>query len=227
MNICVAGWYFHDRCYRALMEVKDKYNVVVISHNTDKIPIRWLQFHCFGAPNVGLEFGAYDFFIKMVWPKFKEDTLFMHDDVSIDNISVFDSISKLDLDQAYIFRSKQEEVNNGGKHGRAIYMSTKLITFLLQWNRTNRHSASMEDPHNPGNLLPALGEYNGIWYDPNNYGHNSGKPPVGVRHYNEAIWNFHREMGRIRDNKAGNEPMNVVNRIFYPEFRCAKRGIER
>jgi hypothetical protein len=250
MDICIVGWYLYDDLYKILKEVNKKYHVTIISHkgneiktedkddsslNVDSIASEAKEFlksceldYCI-VDNIGLEFGAYDYFLKNCWNK-ESNVLFMHDDVKITDINVFDRIALLgdkNIDQSYIFKNKAEEINNGGKHGRAIFMSAKLLNFMLNYSFTTEESVDHEDNHNKGTILKGTGEYTGFWYDPNNYGHTTGKPSVGVRHYNEMIYTFHRTMGRVRDRRYGNEKMSVVNRDYYPELDCARRGIFR
>jgi len=244
MNICVVGWYFYEDLYKVLKEVDKKHKVTIISHKPVKYNVELISSEDEDVKflkstglkykiilNVGLEFGAYDYYLKNCWNK-KSNVLFMHDDVDIKDINVFDKIeeetNKLNIDQAYLFKNIAEEVNNGGKHGRCIFMSAKLLNFMLNYKfKTEESEDHVDNHHNKGTILKGTGEYTGFWFDPNNLGHTSGKPPVGVRHYNEMIYTFHRTMGRIRDKRYGNEPMNVVKRLYYPDLDCARRGTFR
>jgi hypothetical protein len=231
MNICVVGWYLYDDLYKILREVNKIHKVSIISHKYEPDKLQSFNVDYVIKENVGLEFGAYDYYLKKYWNK-KSNVLFMHDDVHITDINVFDRIEKemteKGIDQSYLFKNKEEENNNGGKHGRSIFMSAKLLNFMLNYKfKTEESEDHVDIHHNKGTILKGTGEYTGFWFDPNNNGHTTGKPPVGVRHYNEMIYTFHRTMGRIRDKRYGNEPMNVVNRDFYPELDCARRGIFR
>ena len=231
MNICVVGWYFYEELYKTLKDVNKAHEVFIVSHKDDIPKPILFDLQYVVKENVGLEFGAYDYFLKNCWDK-KSDVLFMHDDIKILDPNVFDKIEeetmRFKIDQAYLFKNKAEEVNNGGKHGRSIFMSSKLLNFMLNYKfKTEESEDHLDIHHNKGVVLKGTGEYTGFWYDPCNLGHTTGKPPVGVRHYNEMIYTFHRTMGRIRDKRYGNEPMNVVNRLFYPEIDCARRGAFR
>jgi len=224
LKICVVGWSLYEDFYKILKD--SKYSVMIISHNSDEEKVSALGLPYRMKENIGLEFGAYDFYLKNIWDG-KSNVLFTHDDTQIIDILVLDRIADLDnrgYDQAYLFKNKNEEVNNGGKHGRAIYMSAKLLSFILGYECTCSQSKECSDRHNPGTVLPGLGKHTGFWFDPYNKGHVSGKPPVGVRHYNEMIYHFHKYMGWVRDKKLGNESMNVVNRVYFPEYDCARRG---
>ena len=227
MKLCIVGWYFYESLYDSLKEVNEKYEVMIISHKNEKEILESLDLPYVIIDNIGLEFGCYDYYLKNYWDG-ESDILFMHDDAQISDIQVFDRIPALkddNIDQAYIFKSKAEEQNNGGKHGRSLFMSAKLLGFMLNYTfETEESKDHVDNHHNKGEILKGTGSYNGFWYDPNNYGHTTGKPPSGVRHYNEMIYTFHRTMGRIRDKRYGNEKMNVVNRVYFPELDCARRG---
>lgn len=227
MKVCVVGWYFYEDLYASLREVHKKHEIMIISHKDEKETLDSLGVPYIITENIGLEFGAYDYYLKNCWDG-KSDVLFMHDDAQIIDIDVFNRIAALSddgIDQAYLFKNKAEDVNNGGKHGRAIFMSAKLLKFMLNYTfETEESKDHVDSHHNKGEVLKGTGPYKGFWYDPNNYGHTTGKPPSGVRHYNEMIYTYHRTIGRIRDRRYGNEPMNVVNRVYFPELDEARRG---
>lgn len=222
INICVVGWYLYKDLYSDLEILNDRYDLHVVSHKDEPSFFENYNLKYSITENIGLEFGAYDYYLKNIWDK-ESNVLFMHDDVNIKNISIMDRIAKINVDQAYLFKNKEEEEINGGKHGRCIFMSAKLLNFMLNYKFKTEESYDHKDTHND-TILKGTGEYTGFWYDPNNTGHTVGKPPVGVRHYNEMIYTFHTTMGRIRDRRFGNEPMNVVNRLYFPEIDCARRG---
>lgn len=228
MKICICGWYYYEDFYKKINLVKDKYEVMIVAHRDDKFKLDSIGLPYIIKENIGLEFGAYDYYLKNIWDK-ESSVLFMHDDVAIKDIIAFDKIAKLEedgVDQAYIFKSEAEQVNNGGKHGRAIYISKKLLSFMLNYKCNCEESKDHYDSHNPDTILLGIPDHNGFWYDPLNKGHSSGKPPKGVRHYNEMIYHFHKYLGRIRDKRVrvGNEFMNVLYRVIIPELDCARRG---
>ena len=113
-------------------------------------------------------------------------------------------------------------MGNGGKHGRAIFVSAKLLKFMLDYECDCYQCLDHTDGY--GHAIKASNQHNGFWFDIKNTGHTTGKPPAGVRHYNAMIEHFHRYMGWIRDQKLGNPKMNVLNRIHLPAFDCARRG---
>lgn len=228
-NICVVGWYLGDEQLDFLDNLSEVTDVVMVSHKEDK-KLSKRKFRVVYRPNIGLEFGAYDFYLKHMWDR-ESNVLFMHDDFEAEGVKAQDFVDKIEeitkgIDQAYIFRDALEEKHNGGKHGRAIYLSMKLLAFILNNYRSSNQSSDHFDTHNPDTVLKGCGPYNGFWYDPENRGHTTGKPPKGVRHYNIGIYTFHSEMGRVRDRKYKNEPMKVVQRVYYGDFKLGRRGID-
>jgi hypothetical protein len=222
MNICVAGWYNRGNTIEIFKEVAKKYNLWVISHRlSEELLTSGLNMAV--IPNVGLEFGCYDFYIRNKWDKMS-DVLFMHDDIDLAGTEVFDIISKIDCDQAYIFESDFERDRNAGKHGRAIYMSGRMIDWMLSVNRSCSASVDHRDTHNPDVVIKGSGDYTGFWYDRNNFGHTTGKPPKGVCHYNESIYTYHFDLGRFRDGKFGKRDYNILKRIIVPSFSLQRRG---
>lgn len=231
MQICLVGWYGHKDLYVLLESCG--FPVTVISHNKDN---DYLGLPAINIPNLGLEFGCYDYFIKNVWSKRKGNVLFMHDDMIIDDKNVFSEISKLKHDCAYIFRDYAEHAANGGKHGRSIFCSERFIEVILKTECKCHWCHGKIDPHhNAGkSLLPELfgGSHKGFWYDYKNDGHVSGAPPLGIRHYNSAIDHFHWVLGRIRDQRYGHkdnwpnpvEKMDVVNRIYFSDIIAGRRN---
>lgn len=227
MRICVAGWHGNKMFYDFLEMVP--YGVTVINHKEDNDCLSLLKVN---VPNIGLEFGCYDYYLKNIWKG--GNVLFIHDDTDIKSPGVLDSIFKLKHDCAYLFRDKAEEKANGGKHGRAIYCSDRFLRFIKDFKCSCIWLEEKEDVHhNKGTFLPSLGKYHtGFFYDLHNEGHVSGKPPVGIRHYNEAIYHFHWMLGRIRDQRCGDREdwpcpdfkMDVVNRIFLKDLVAGRRN---
>lgn len=228
MQICVVGWYGHKDLY-ALLELCE-YPVTVISHKKEN---DYLSLPTVNIPNIGLEFGCYDYFLNKVWVA--GDVLFMHDDMIVDDLSVFDRIFELEHDCAYIFRDYAEHRANGGKHGRAIYCSHRFLKLIKETVCKCHWCEEKKDVHhNPDGVLPLIndGSHQGFWFDPYNEGHIAGKPPVGIRHYNSAIDHFHWTLGRIRDQRYGDkslwpnpkEKMDVVNRVYFSDIIAGRRN---
>ncbi len=92
--------------------------------------------------NIGLEFGAYDWYIKNIWDK-KSNIVFMHDDIVIDKTFNFNDLFKLSKGKDYVVFRNDLKISGGG---RCIYLSNKLISLLVS-------------------------EYNGIWFDANDRGY--------------------------------------------------------
>jgi hypothetical protein len=124
VNICVAGWYFHELLIGQLLG--SKHLACFVSH---RIPsgtdLHGLDFEL--IPNVGLEFGSYDWFLKNKCGS--GPALFMHDDTEVLE-SALDLISQMTVDQAFLFSSEADAQANGKVHGRAIFCSEKFLARL-------------------------------------------------------------------------------------------------
>jgi hypothetical protein len=208
MQICVCGWYFREDFYRTLRQARKKYPVMIISNGRigpwlgggDKV--RTLSF-CI-RKNIGLEWGAYDDFIKHHWDR-KSPVLFLHDDIRVRPVmrnnrllhptEVFDSIAKLPFDQVYIFKSMQESIDNFRIHGRAFYCSARFLRYLLRYN-------------------------DGFWFDENNTGHTQGPTPDHCLHFNEADYRFKHFLNRIPQKNK----LTVGEYVILPALDCARRG---
>lgn len=204
MKICVCGWYYMESIMRDLKEVNETYPVFIVAHQYDQKleGFKWRE-----RENIGLEWGAYDWYLKNQWDG-KSDILFMHDDVrmrptfdaydSIPVTMIFGAIERLanEYDQVYIFRSQDERKENNKLHGRAFLATAKLLQYLLD---------------NEG----------GIWNDVDNTGHTMGPTPEWCKHYNEADYKFRDTLLKIDSLGTG---MSVNNSIILPSFDCARRG---
>jgi hypothetical protein len=108
------------------------YHVYAVIHkqSDDYIPVNWVL-----IPNIGLEWGAYDYYLKHIWNK-ESDVLFCHDDIKVESPEVFDEISKLKDDCVFIFKDEPDEIANKGRerigiHGRAVFMKRKFVQEFL------------------------------------------------------------------------------------------------
>lgn len=204
MKICVCGWYYFDSIYRDLEEVNKTYPVFIVAHKPDP---KLNGFEWKERENTGLEWGAYDWYLKNEWDG-ESDILFMHDDVRMRPIfseyetvpvtQIFRAIEKLadEYDQVYIFRSLDEKKKNFGLHGRAFLATARLLRYLLD-------------------------NHDGIWYDADNTGHTMGPTPEWCKHYNEADYRFRDVLIKIDTLETG---MSLNNSIILPPFDCARRG---
>jgi len=204
MKICVCGWYYMDSIYRDFEEVNKTYPVFVVAHKEDE---KLAGFDHYVRENTGLEWGAYDWYLKNEWDG-ESDVLFMHDDVrmrptfceydTVPVIQVFKAVENLakEYDQVYIFRSMQEKKENFGLHGRALLCSARFLQYLLD----------NED---------------GIWNDVDNTGHTMGPTPDWCKHYNEADYKFRDTLTKIDALETG---MSLNNIVLISPFDCARRG---
>ncbi len=150
-KICIVGWHFYPDFYKYLAKYYKK-ETYIVAHRYNKILDEY-KLNYTVTKNVGLEFGAYDWYIKNEWDK-KNGVLFMHDDIKIKNINIFDDIfnkvRKLDLSYCMGRKESTSRKKSTTNSQRCFYLSSKLINLLLK-------------------------EYNGIWYDVHNRGYTLGE----------------------------------------------------
>lgn len=157
LSICICGWYFHEPFLKRLHAFS--YPVHIVAHREGNC-CAWPNTL---IPNEGLEFGAYDYYIKNIWDS-SSNVLFMHDDSEIED-GALEKVQALDdcVDQAFIYTDGKEELQNDGGHGRVLYASKKFLDTLL-----------LND---------------GFWYDKGNTGQIDPESKSGAKH-NMAIYNF-------------------------------------
>jgi len=274
MIICVCGWYFNPEVY-AMLE-KLPFTVYVIGNGGIQAGIdeKYPAIEFLTRPNIGLEFGAYQYFLSRI--AFLEDgVLFIHDDISVSDPSVFSRIRDLqgeNIDQTFLFSDEANAVANQNFHGRAFYCSARFLRAMLGYvcscrqshdhvdMHHNRHCSqacaeearstgwdasqiivfTKDDGQRPyrcptcgtksagdfwGMGLRGTGPHSGFWYDPHNNGHHRGKPPVGVRHYNDEIYHFAMFCAHARSPGIDGVRYNSRNVRYFPELRIGKRGV--
>ena len=174
IKICVVGWYYLEKIYEQLS--RSKFDIHIVAHCYNKI-LDKLKLKYTLIENIGLEYGAYDWYIKNIWSsKNQDDVFFMHDDIEIldfDNFiySNYCKIKKREISYE-IFGKK------GNMGQRFFYMSFKMIRIIKKEN-------------------------NGIWYDKENFGYNSrhslpqhwypGRHNDGARIFGELIKKIKRK----------------------------------
>jgi len=201
MNVCVCGWYYNPDFMRLLRQVHKKHPVSVIGNqpwaDRDGYPYNYHE-----RENRGLEFGAYDYYLKTLWNG--GDTLFMHDDMHIkpvirghnvvSPVVQFDDIAKFTDDVVFIFRNEQSRLRNVGIHGRVFFASDGFLTDLLQVNH-------------------------GFDWDENNDGHIQGPAPDYCEQYNWAIQKLQHyiQVKKLTGLK--------VNTAYMPSIDYQRRGV--
>jgi len=142
-KICVVGWYFLNNFYRKME--KNLFDTHIIAHRHHEI-LNSKKFKYDLIKNIGLEFGAYNYYIRNVWDK-KSNVLFMHDDVVIKTTKglndIFEGCKKID----YVSVRNNLKFSGGG---RCFYLSNKMISLLLK-------------------------DFGGIWFDVYDRGYIWGK----------------------------------------------------
>lgn len=274
MIICVCGWYFSAPVYEMLAHLPFLVYVVGNGGVPAEIDEKYPTLNFCTRPNVGLEFGAYQYFLSRVWLG-DEVVLFMHDDIAVSDASVFNRIRDLDnenLDQAFLFADEANAVANQNFHGRAFFCSGRFLhamqiytcdcrqshdyidqhhnrycteqcaaaARLTGWDKEQVMQFTKDDGQRPfrcptcgkksagdfwGMGLRGTGPHSGFWYDPHNTGHHRGKPPVGVRHYNDEIYHFAMFCAHARAPGIHGVRYNSRNVRYFPELRTGKRGI--
>ena len=247
MTIAVSGWYFNPELFEVFKKIKEQFNITVLTYverAEDRKPRDYdidpaseqIRKHVIPSgvthikiPVGGLEFGAYDWYIKNVWNR-KSPVLFMHDDIKIYDTNVFADIeSRLkEIDQCYKFRDEIEEVANGRRHGRGISCSARFIRFMLDYVCDCAHAKDHEHPHYPNEepkvILNGVGPHTGFFYDPYFYGEQLGVVPKHCRHYNEAVYHFDAFAGRCYRTDPPWPGYKTKVKIYFPKFNSGKRG---
>jgi len=161
VTICVCGWYYTPSFYEALK--MSGYRSTIIAHrpgDTRNLPV-------IPAPNVGLEWGAYTRFLAYYDLPYVDPTpsgmlppvLFLHDDTEVVGPETFEDIaaSCQDHDVAFLFHDADEARQNGGAHGRAVYLSERMLRLFRPM---------------------------GFWYDEGNGGDTtSARAQAGIQHF--------------------------------------------
>lgn len=234
MEICIAGWYFEPELFEQFAQIKNKHHVTVltdikkymeIKKDIDPIVAASGVDH-WEIPFCGLEWHKYDHYIKNIWTE-GQDVLFMHDDIRLSNISFFDKAAALECDQAFIFQNETESKQNQNFHGRAIFCKSHFIRAMLNYKCECGQSRDRHDKHhNIGTVQPGTSPHRGFWYDPYNVNHATGKPPVGVRHYNDGVYHFASFCKRLRNtDKLDGAKWITDCKVFFGEFEHGKRGV--
>ena len=224
MNICVCGWFLLPELMAQLKKVSEKHDVYIVSHSQNKALLDTFGINYCIIPNVGLEFGAYDHYLKNIWDG-KSDVLFMHDDVKISDISFFDEISQTKYSQAYVFKSEHEAKCNQNMHGRGIFCSGKFLDLTMQYQcRQCGQANDRFDTHNPDTLLLGCGPHRGFWHDIRNLGHSKGKPPAGIRHFNDGIYHFETYVIRMDGKIHLGVRIFSGRSIINDKFDAGRRG---
>ena len=250
LEICVAGWYYEPELLQQLSELHETYHITFISDSSrfedakDKIN-KYLsnKIDHWKIPLPGSEWPKYDYFIKNIWDG--GPVLFMHDDIKIHDKCFYKKLSPMipdsmidsdpeigGVDQAFLFQTKEKGVNNQNMHGRGIFCSPQFVDYMLNFKCVCNHSYDREDiHHNKGCIIPGTGPHKGFWFDHFNKNHVSGKPPVGVCHYNDGIYHFSLFVKRIKGGYYEKEilqkykrKLNVNVKAFYKEFEHGWRG---
>lgn len=202
INICVCGWYYRPECLSVLDVVKKTYPVQIVANERNFNVQTSIPFEV--RKNIGLEWGAYDYYLKNIWDG-ESDVLFMHDDIRfrpvikeyqiVSPVKIFNSINKLNHDQVYIFESLQKAEKNYFIHGRMLKCSARFLRRMLD-------------------------DIGGFPYDPDNDGHIQGPTPKHCKPTNYGdykLTDYIKPISREATWKVGSY-------VIIPALECATRG---
>jgi len=141
MQICVIGWDFNKSLYQSLSSTDyDAFTVLHKKGDTQGVPFQLV-------PNVGLEWGAYDYFLQNNWDR-RSPVLFMQDDITVKSPTFFKEVSLLKDDFVFIYDRLASCVANERLFvgtGQCFKTSSKFLDYYLD-------------------------KYSGFWYDLENTG---------------------------------------------------------
>ncbi len=196
VQICIVGWHFFEDIFNQIKE--SELDIYVVAHRHNEILDE--NINSIMIDNVGLEYGAYDYFIKNVWNK-KSDVIFMHDDIEIIKFNSFikknyKKFKEKELDHAPFSPAKHVSAS-----GTCFCMSSKIINIIKV-------------------------EYGGIWWDKENFGYTTHKTAPAdwhVRRTNQGGGEFHKmitEIGKKHD-------LLVYSDIIDPSVTLYSRGKDK
>ncbi len=167
-KICIVGWHFFPDFYKYLSKNYQK-ETFIVAHKYNKI-LDELKLNYKVIKNVGLEFGAYDWYIKNIWDK-KSNVLFMHDDTKIEKGNPIKSIFRNSekYDYSYVLSNNCRKTQT--KSNRCFILSKKIINLFLK-------------------------EFDGIWYDKYNIGYTVRNEKIYDKRYNKEYREFARGIGK-------------------------------
>lgn len=165
-KICVVGWHYFSNLYESLR--KSSFGVHIISHRYNKMLDDYSLSYSV-TENVGLECGAYSYYIDNIWDR-KSNIFFMHDDIEILSFNDFmasnsKKIVEKKIEHAFIVPGS---IIRGGL--QITYMSKNFIKIIKK-------------------------EYGSIWYDKENLGFTTMRCQPDnweVRRYNEGAFRFRK-----------------------------------
>ena len=175
MLICVCGWYYYPSFYNTLIKLRDSGGPAAVVIRNQPGDVKGLL--CVDRENIGLDWGAYAYYLDNVWDG-KSDILFTQDDTEVSDIKFFGWAATIQEDICFIFNNSREASYNGTAHGRMFFASSRF--------------------------LETAKKLGGFWYDKGNKGfiakegYRTEKPPPGCSHHNAGIHSLTKFVPRIR-----------------------------
>lgn len=194
MQICVCGWYYPRPFYERLCAVDGRHDVTVVANRPgDALGLRTIE-----RENLGLDWGAYSFFLEHAWDG-AADVLFLQDDTRVSG-PFWDEMAAITHDQAFVFRDRAE-FEAAYSHGRAHVASARFLA-----------------------LARARG---GIWFDRGNCGFiaagtswSETRPP-GCLDHNAGIRAYTQLVQRIG---AEHTALSVDRQVYSEHVWLGRRG---
>ena len=194
MQVCVCGWYYPRDFYECLRAAAERFDVLVIANRPgDSQGLNTIE-----RENVGLDWGAFSFFVDHNWDG-KSNVLFLQDDTSVRE-RFWHEAEQIAYDQAFIFRD-ETDFERAYSHGRAHFAGAEFLA-----------------------LVVAEG---GIWFDSGNRGFVAAgyswteTPPPGALDHNAGIRAYTDLVKRI----GAENPDLLVNRQIYSDnLQLGRRG---
>jgi len=193
-QVCVCGWHYRREFYENLRAAAGRLDIVVVANR----PGDSHGLTTIARENVGLDWGAFSFFLDRAWDA-RSNVLFLQDDTSV-RARFWDEVERIAYDQAFIFRDRTE-FERTYSHGRAHFAGARFLACVV-----------------------AKG---GIWFDGGNRGFIaagrswSEAPPPGSFDHNAGVRAYTELVKRI----GAENPDLVVNRQIYSEnIRLGRRG---
>ena len=188
VKICVVGWHFFEDFYRKLK--KCSYEKYIVGHRYNKI-LDELNLDYTITKNIGLEFGAYHWYIKNKWDG-QSGVIFIHDDTSVEDGVLDEIVDRCKgSNMSYITgKSKGENQEYSQKYSpRCFYLSKKLIKCYIK-------------------------KYGNIWYDKKNKGYTMSQK---VMH--EEKYGYNNVDACLKFKKSINFLMKK-HKLKFHNFRC-------
>jgi len=235
LSICVLGYHYWPEVYDVLTNINrsDSCNVYVVKRGKEQDEPDLSHLYGIDSPNVGLDVGGYDFFLKNFWD-WKSGVLFMHDDIRIAKRAFSVVMDYSGYDRVFFFGTKKQEyMNRGrkyrrdgwkvGKSTRAFYCSRRFLKAMLNYTCCC-HEAESHYCKYSKKVVPGMGPHTGFFYDKFNYGtldEDEIAKSSDMREFNCGVRHLAEQRRMITE--ATGEHFNADISVVTPEIWPAMR----